>query len=250
MRQYAKCIDMSIVMRIAARLRLWPLIATLVLVCIGCALGQWQTRRAEQKEALFQAIEKASASPLISLNKRSADNAFVSFQRLVVEGEFVQDWPLYLDNRPLHGRAGFYVLMPFRVAGTHKLILIARGWQMRNSLDRAKLPVLKTPSGQITLNGMVRDQLDRVMQLGQSEKVKPGSIIQNLDLADIAAQTGMAFYPFVLEQTSELPDDLQRDWPLPSSGAEKHRAYAFQWYGLAAMALIFFLVTGFRRGKK
>jgi len=31
---------------------------------------------------------------------------------------------------------------------------------------------------------------------------------------------------------------------------EKHRGYAFQWYALAAMAFIFFVVTGIRRGKK
>jgi len=39
-----------------------------------------------------------------------------------------------------------------------------------------------------------------------------------------------------------------RDWPPPSLGVEKHRAYAFQWYALALMALLFFLVTGSRRG--
>jgi len=241
---------MSIVMRIALRLRLWPLIATLLLIGAGCALGQWQTRRAEQKEALFQEIEKASAAPLIYLNNTTTDHVFIPFRRLVIEGEFVQDWPLYLDNRPLQGRAGFYVLMPLRVTGTNKFILVARGWQVRNPLERTKLPLLYTPPGQIKLTGMMRDQLDRAMQLGQAEKVKSGSIIQNLDLGDLTAQTGMQFYPFIIEQTSEVADGLQRDWPLPSSGAEKHRAYAFQWYALSVMALIFFLVTGFRREKK
>jgi surfeit locus 1 family protein len=41
-----------------------------------------------------------------------------------------------------------------------------------------------------------------------------------------------------------------RGWPRPSTGVEKHRGYAFQWYALAGMALVFFVVTGFRRGKK
>jgi cytochrome oxidase assembly protein ShyY1 len=30
---------------------------------------------------------------------------------------------------------------------------------------------------------------------------------------------------------------------------EKHQGYAFQWYALAAMAVIFFVVNGCRRGK-
>jgi surfeit locus 1 family protein len=42
---------------------------------------------------------------------------------------------------------------------------------------------------------------------------------------------------------------MVRDWPAPSLGVEKHQGYAFQWYALSAMALIFFVVNGFRRGK-
>jgi surfeit locus 1 family protein len=29
-----------------------------------------------------------------------------------------------------------------------------------------------------------------------------------------------------------------------------HRGYAFQWYALALMALLFFIVTGFRNGTR
>jgi cytochrome oxidase assembly protein ShyY1 len=45
-------------------------------------------------------------------------------------------------------------------------------------------------------------------------------------------------------------DGLVRDWPAPSLGIERHRGYAVQWYALALMAVIFFVVTGLRRGKK
>jgi cytochrome oxidase assembly protein ShyY1 len=41
-----------------------------------------------------------------------------------------------------------------------------------------------------------------------------------------------------------------RDWPVPSSGIDTHRGYAFQWYALAAAAFLFFIVTGFRRASK
>jgi cytochrome oxidase assembly protein ShyY1 len=43
---------------------------------------------------------------------------------------------------------------------------------------------------------------------------------------------------------------LLRVWPSPSSGIDKHRGYAFQWYALAAMAILFFVITGFRSGSK
>jgi surfeit locus 1 family protein len=47
------------------------------------------------------------------------------------------------------------------------------------------------------------------------------------------------------------PADLMaRDWPLPEAGIDKHRGYAFQWYALAALALLFYVMTGFRRGSR
>jgi cytochrome oxidase assembly protein ShyY1 len=45
-------------------------------------------------------------------------------------------------------------------------------------------------------------------------------------------------------------EGLVRDWPVPSAGVDKHHGYAFQWYALAAMAVLFFVITGFRSGRK
>ena len=55
-------------------------------------------------------------------------------------GEFVRDWPLYLDNRPQDGRAGFYLLMPLRIAGSNMHVLVARGWLPRYTAERGRLP--------------------------------------------------------------------------------------------------------------
>jgi len=56
--------------------------------------------------------------------------------------------------------------------------------------------------------------------------------------------------PLLLQQTSDTGDGLVREWPQPAVGSERNRGYAFQWYALAAMAFVFFVVTGFRRGTK
>ena len=45
-------------------------------------------------------------------------------------------------------------------------------------------------------------------------------------------------------------DSMARDWPPPEAGIDKHRGYAFQWYALAALALLFYVMTGFRRGSR
>jgi cytochrome oxidase assembly protein ShyY1 len=98
--------------------------------------------------------------------------------------------------------------------------------------------------------GVVRRAPGRTLELGEAGTLRPGSIMQNLTLDQFGQASGLRMKPFVLEQTTDTQDGLVRDWPKPSSGMDKHFGYAFQWYALAATAFLFFLITGFRRGRK
>lgn len=231
------------------QLRLIPFVVTVLLCAVGISLAQWQTHRAEQKEAMALLADQQSRLPAIALTSPLPENLQVERRELALEGDFVSEWPLYLDNRPHNGVAGFYVLMPFQLKGSELHVMIVRGWQARNPNNRTNLPTLRTPSGTLQIRGVARQQLDKVLQLGTQEAYAKAAIIQNLDLKEFQTQTKLRFANFFVEQTSPVDDGLQRDWRKPIVGADKHRAYAFQWYALAIMALIFFVVTGFRRGK-
>ena len=230
-------------------IRILPLLATAILCAIGISLGNWQTRRAEEKEAIAALMQEQLLRVPVVLSTAQEFSQLQAFQKVKLKGQFVRDWPLYLDNRPLGGVAGFYVLMPFKIQGSEHAILVARGWLQRNPVERTRIPTLLTDQGIVEIEGVVRDQLDRTMQLGKQEILKSGSIVQSVPFDELRKQTGLAIVDKVLEQTSNTGDGLIRDWPKPSAGSDKHRAYAFQWYGLALMAAIFFVVTGIRRGK-
>ncbi|MBA5636332.1 SURF1 family protein [Duganella sp. LX20W] len=239
-------------MRIAFRFKLIPLAATVLVVALGIALGNWQERRAAEKLALQARLAQGAAAAPLVLDGRTVAAADAEFRRVRVRGQFVTDWPLYLDNRPYQGRAGFYVLMPFRIDGTAGAVLVARGWLPRDPVQRDKLPAYATPAGTVTLEGVARQNAGHVMQLGAAPVLRPGAIVQNADPAQVAAVSGLALAPFVVEQAGVAgPDDapLVRDWPAPALGVDKHRGYAFQWYALAAMAIIFYVWNGYRRGK-
>ncbi|MFA9274024.1 MAG: SURF1 family protein [Candidatus Aquirickettsiella gammari] len=229
--------------------RILPFVATVLLCILGVLLGNWQTRRALEKEAIAQVIQEQMRQPAISIPTADGFLHLHAFQKAKLRGRFVRDWPIYLDNRPLYGVAGFYVLMPFKLHGSEQSVLVARGWLQRNVADRTKIPLLLTEDSIVEIEGVVRDQLDRSMQLGRAESLKAGTIVQSLSLDDLRRQSGLQIADKIIEQTSDSGDGLIRDWPQPSAGADKHRAYAFQWYGLALMAAIFFVVTGIRRGK-
>ena len=232
------------------RFRLIPFIAAAVAVVVGCMLGQWQMHRAAEKQAIEARLTARASAPILQLDAGAAtlaDVADVEFRQVSFTGEFVRDWPIFLDNRPHAGIPGFYVLMPLQIAGSATHILVQRGWVARDVSDRAKLPALPTPAGMVTVRGTARLTTGRVLQLGQAAPLRPGAIVQNVTIADLSAHSNRAFLPFIVEQTSATQDNLVRDWPRPSSGVDKHYGYAFQWYALAATAFIFFVVTGFRR---
>jgi surfeit locus 1 family protein len=109
----------------------------------------------------------------------------------------------------------------------------------------------------VTIEGRVKASAGHVMELGTPAPLTPGAIVQNVEVAQFAQASGLRLQPFFVEQlaapesgTREPDDALVRDWPAPSLDIDKHRGYAFQWYALAAMAGLFFVITGFRSGTK
>jgi cytochrome oxidase assembly protein ShyY1 len=238
-------------MRLRFRFRTVPFIATLILVLLGIALGNWQTRRAFEKTALQARLEQGMAAPPQVLDGGAIDPARLEFHRVIVTGEFIPDWPVFLDNRPSASRSGFILLMPFKIAGADKAVLVARGWLPRNAAEHDRLPAFTTPSGRVTLEGRAVRQMARVMQLGTPAALKPNAIVQNTSPAEVAGASGLDLLPVVIEQTGpSLPGEaLVRNWPAPSLDIDRHKGYAVQWYALAAMAFLFFVITGFRSGR-
>lgn len=247
-------------MRLAFRFRGIPFVVTVALVVLGIMLGNWQTRRAEEKVALAaRLVERGGQAPVVLGDGGGASGharvesglhpTDLEYRRVRVTGEWVSTWPLFLDNRPLNGRAGFVLAMPFKIAGSDKHVLVLRGWLPRDAHDYARLPDFQTPGGSVTIEGVATLSAGHVMQLGGAAQPKPGMRMQNLDVDSVARASGLALEPFLVQQAGQ-GEGLVRDWPAPNVGIDKHRGYAFQWYALAAMAALFFVITGFRSGRK
>jgi cytochrome oxidase assembly protein ShyY1 len=237
-------------MRLRFRFRTIPFLATLVLVAVGILLGNWQVRRAAEKTALQARLTQRSTQPPLVLDGKPVDPAAVEYRRVIVTGEFVPNWPLFLDNRPLEGRTGFIVLMPFRIAGGDDVVLVARGWVPRDPAVHDRVPQVPTPAGRTTIEGLAILHPARVMELGKAPPPRPGAIVQNVDPAGFAQASGLRTLPVLVEQTNPDGTGLTRKWPAPAVDVDRNKGYAFQWYALAAMAFLFFVMTGFRSGTK
>jgi cytochrome oxidase assembly protein ShyY1 len=239
-------------MRIAFHFRPIPFVATVLVVALGVALGNWQERRAAYKTAIGERLTARGVAPPLVLGAAPPPAEELEFRRVTVTGEFVRGWPIFLDNRPHRGSPGFYLVMPFKIAGSDRSVLVARGWLPRDMAEHGKLPAYATPTGTVTIEGVVTRSPGHVLQLGTPAPLKPNAIVQNVEVSEVAQASGLRLLPFFVEQggAGEQGERFVRDWPVPSLGIEKHQGYAFQWYALAAMAFLFFLITGFRSGTK
>lgn len=237
------------------RIKPIPAFVCICLASLGLVLGMWQLSRAETKRALQQAWQTRQAqaplgAPELAQVEDEAAAQAQDGRRVSVSGEFMPQWVVYLDNRQQQGQPGFWVLMPFKLAQNGKVVLVARGWLARNKQDRSQIPPYTTPVGIVQLQAVVRSRVARLMQLGRDANLQTGAIVQNLELSEARQASTLALLPLLLEQSHAVneQDQLGRIWPQASAGIEKHQGYAFQWFALAGVAMIFLVLTGWRRG--
>lgn len=212
-------------------------------VCLGMALGFWQLDRAAQKtraQALLQAQSHAAPLDARVLQERLAVSGDMPAEWMhrpvVVQGQWRPEHTVYLDNRQMQGRPGFFVLTPLQLDSGH-VVLVQRGWIARNFQDRLALQAIETPAGTATVHGQLAASPARLYALGDADAPDPAHlhIRQNLDVAAYAQATGLPLWPLTVEQTGAASEGLLREWPQPGSGVATHHGYAFQWFAIAAV---------------
>lgn len=214
-------------------------VATVLVVSVGIALGLWQLGRADQKLRLADGIARQGAlAPLQGADLRTASPEALWHRSAQVEGEWLPEATVFLDNRQMKGRVGFFVLTPLRLANGHGTLLVQRGWTPRHFEDRTRVPAVPTPSGVVSLQLRLAPPPPKLYELGEGEG---GAIRQNVDLAALGAELKTPLLPLSALQISAADDGLLRDWPQPATDVHKHYGYAFQWFGLSALFALLYV---------
>lgn len=221
--------------------RFWLLTFTALVVAITTfSLGQWQLRRADQKEALQAALEAQKVLPALdNLALSASKNIANEMHRTVtLQGQWQAARTVYLDNRPMSGKTGFWVLTPLALQGTGQVILVQRGWVLRNFNERALLPEVQTPSESVTVTGRIAPPPSKLYEFKGEDT---GQLRQNIDLKALRLETGLPLLDVSVLQTGGPSEGLLRDWAAPNRGVDKHYGYAFQWFGLCALVVGLFV---------
>lgn len=226
------------------------LLATLAVVALCLRLGFWQLDRADTKARWQQQqIERSNSDPL-SLSDVLALSEPGNYP-VRVQGQFDNDRVILLDNRVLDRVAGYHVLTPLQT-DDGKWVLVNRGWVGRGT-DRNVLPDIAPIAGQAQVEGFTYQYSDRTFTLADDDLSMPSwpLRLQKIEIDALAAVLGVELAPFEIrvrpDAALESGEQMPRIWHDPVMGPEKHHGYAVQWFAMATAALLFFLITGFRR---
>lgn len=228
-------------------------VAALLVGALTFRLGLWQLDRAEQKTSLQRAIDERGQLPPLptAALARSPDEAAAQFHRTVqLQGRWLPAATVYLDNRQMNGRPGFFVITPLQL-DDGSAVVVQRGWQPRDAMDRSRVAETPTPPGPVSLTGRVAPPPARLyeFQAPGAERIR-----QNLDLEAYARETGLQLRPLSVWQIGPASDGLERDWPPPAIDVARHHGYAFQWFALSALVaglyVWFQLVRPWRQGSR
>jgi surfeit locus 1 family protein len=214
------------------------------MVALTCSLGRWQLHRADYKRGLQRDFDSAAAQPAVHLGGPSIDPAALRYRHVSASGRFDPRGTVFLDNKFSNERVGYRVVTPLRLEDSNRPLLVDRGFVPRGP-RYPEPPAIETPTGPVDIAGIATVPTGRFVEL--SRHTESGSVWQNLTFERYREKTGIDVQPILLVQLEGPPDGLTRSWERPDLGIERHQGYAFQWFSLAALTVVVWIVANLKR---
>lgn len=227
------------------------LLVTVVIFSVLWSLGLWQRDRGLAKQAFELKAEALQQGDSVDIAHFTDDLHALSGMNAHVVGSFDTQQQYLHDNRLRNGVAGYHVLTPLRLKGQPSAILVNRGWVVANQ-DRQQLPdLLFQPEASIKISGRAMSPVTGVFTLGEDEpSLTWPKRMQTIDIKKWSEQLNYPLLPIMILLDSDEEHGYARDWDnlLPGKymTADKHFAYAYQWFGLAIVALLVFGFLSFK----
>ena len=218
-----------------------PAVMTAAILALACGLGFWQLQRLAWKTALLADIDRAEASPAISLPALATPADPPVFAKVRVEGHWLADrYALYgadVADTPAGPKMGARLIMALQRDGGAVPVLVDRGWV---PTDRAA--GIATSGGGASVEGYVRLP-DRAGLFVPSDDPAQHRFY-TLDPATIGPSLGLArIAPFVLVALGPVSAGV---YPVPAQRLPRppndHLSYAITWFSLGLVLVVIFLI--------
>lgn len=226
-----------------------PTLVVLALLPLLVLLGFWQLSRGEQKRALLDSYaERQAGAPMTAGQILESDQP--AFRRVQLRGHLDAKHSLLLDNRVRDGQVGVELLQPFQDQASGQWLLLNRGWLPWPS--RRTPPVFSTPEQVLDVQGWVYESPGTTFQLQADPVNAPWPrLVTIVEPARLWVELGREGFTDEVRITPGLAA-YQADWPVISMGmtAEKHTAYAVQWFAMALALLGLYLYFGWHNAQE
>lgn len=224
---------------------------TVLLLPFLVTLGFWQLDRAGEKRILAERHLARQALPALdlealeaALGDQDASNSSLADRQIAFTGSFINDHYILLDNRLREGRFG-YELIALVDAGSKRLP-VNLGW-VQGDPARRSLPEITLPSTPQLISGRVYLPLgDAYLLADQAPLEALPAVIQAFEGSEMAAALSKMLQQEVLPLQVRIdqahPLAQRADWPVVNQSPEKHTGYAVQWFTMAAVLFIAFVL--------
>jgi surfeit locus 1 family protein len=219
---------------------------TLAMLALLVSLGFWQLRRADEKRVLYESFAAGSdATRRIDLQSPRLRR----YQHVETHGHYDETRQILIDNMVESGRAGYFVITPFALAGGG-WVLVNRGWVPLGA-SRAERPAIPVDGTLREVRGRTDNMPAPGIQMGSRAALEPPyPLVANYPShAEIAAllreSSWTAAADLILLDPGEA-DGYVRNWSAPGFPPIRHIGYAVQWFALAVTLIVIYAVTNLR----
>lgn len=238
---------------------LMPSLLMLSMLVLLLQLGYWQADRASQKQALLEDYQNAGSNAHTpALTDLSLEQMrLAQYLPVRVRGRFEQGVRVLLDNRSHGGRLGFHALGIVKLdrtfgsdANAPRHVLVNLGWVPLDG-SRDVLPRVDVPAGVVEF-GVKLKPIERTwFHLGGLDIRENGTILMPTLEQDLLEEwLGYRVLPVMGLLGPKEDFGYVRQWrAYHGIPPVRHRAYAFQWFSLAATLVVIFLVVSIKKNK-
>jgi surfeit locus 1 family protein len=234
-----------------------PRAVAVLLALIGVAafvsLGRWQQHRAVEKEQLLAAYAGADEQTPLTLEaaRRIADDAS-RYPLVRVRGRYDATHTYVLDDQARDGAVGSIAYAIFEPADGSNALLVDRGFVAGKTRGEAP-PIPPLPVGDVEITALYTPPPGSGLHLGGNalprQTAWPKRSIY-LDVDDVAADVGRWLDARILKLAPDRNSGFVRTWRPDVFPPERHRAYAFTWFTLAAVVAAVFVGMHWRKETK
>ncbi len=218
----------------------WQMTVLAVLVIsLFMRLGFWQIHRAHEKKQMIGSYQAETTKT--PMEWQVSNQLPTQYENIRVTGHFGPD-VLLLDNQHYHHQFGYHVISPLEIANG-QIILIDRGWIV-GDITRETLPKISTPQGLTQIVGHVYFPSSKNWAFGHLTEREEHHVwvVELIDTELISQFLHKSVYPFMIRLSKNEKDGYVREWNIVSMPPERHYAYALQWFLMALVIFILFIV--------